>query len=40
MSAAPKNALMHGSARPAAETEAEAAARGVAKAPDIGNRTF
>ena len=40
VSASPKNTLAHGSARPAAEPEAQAAARGAAKTPDFGNRTF
>ena len=40
LSASPKNTLVHGSARPAAEPEAQAAARGIAKAPNLGNRTF
>jgi hypothetical protein len=40
VSTTPKNTLVHGAARPAAETEAKAAARGIAKAPDLHNRTF
>ena len=40
VSAAPGNTLVHGAARPAAETEAQAAARGIAKAPDLHNLTF
>lgn len=40
VSAAPGNTLVHGAARPAAEPEAQAAARGVAKAPDLHNLTF
>jgi hypothetical protein len=40
ISMAPKNTLVHGAARAAAETEAHAAARGAAKAPDLGNSSF
>ena len=40
VSAAPGNTLVHGAARPAAETEAQAAARGTAKAPDLHRLTF
>jgi len=40
LSGAPRNTLVHGAARPAAEGEAHAAARGAAKAPDLGKRRF
>ena len=40
VSAAPGNTLVHGAARPAAEPETQAAARGIAKTPDLHNRTF
>jgi hypothetical protein len=40
VSAAPGNTLVHGAARPAAEPETQAAARGTAKAPDLHNRSF
>jgi hypothetical protein len=40
VSAAPGANLVHGAARPAAEAEAHAAARGDAKTPDLHNRTF
>jgi hypothetical protein len=40
VSAAPNNSLVHGAARPAEESEAQAAARGTAKTPDLHNRTF
>jgi hypothetical protein len=37
---APKNTLVHGAARPASETEAQAAARGVVKAREIDKQKF
>jgi hypothetical protein len=40
VSAAPGANLVHGAARPAAEAEAHAAARGDAKTPDLHSRTF
>jgi hypothetical protein len=40
VSSAPGGNLAHGAARPAAEAEAHAAARGSAKAPELHDRTF
>jgi hypothetical protein len=37
---APKNTLVHGAARPATETEAQAAARGAVKARDLHEQQF
>lgn len=37
---APKNTLVHGAARPATETEAQAAARGAVKAREIHEQQF
>ena len=37
---APKNTLVHGAARPASETEAQAAARGAVKAREIHEQEF
>ena len=36
----PENTLVHGAARPATETEAQAAARGAVKAREIHEQTF
>src|SRR3569833_889024 len=36
----PRNTMVHGTAQPAAKTEARAAARGVAKASNFGGRSF
>src|ERR1700685_3921977 len=40
VNSAPKNTQVHGSARPATETEAQDAARGAAKARDIHDQHF
>ena len=37
---APKNTNVHGAARPASESEAQASARGDAKSPSLHDRTF
>jgi len=36
----PRNTNVHGAARPASETEAQASARGDAKSPSLHDRTF
>jgi hypothetical protein len=36
----PRNANVHGAARPASESEAQASARGEAKSPSLHDRTF
>ena len=40
VTSAPKNTLVHGAARPASETEAQAAARGTVKAHEIHEQNF
>jgi len=40
VASAPKNTFAHGAARPASETEAQAAARGAVKAREIHEQKF
>jgi len=40
VASAPKNTRVHGAARPATETEAQAAARGAVKARDLHDQQF